>query len=803
MKGKLYSFEQFFTAEDIPMNKEKMVKIDRIVVPKIQRPYAQGRKQERFIRQTFLKDIFDAISRDEILEMNFVYGIVRQSEDKLSIFELLDGQQRITTLFLLHWYLANRMLDTIPEYLSRFVYETRTTSTDFCQELSKFKKEIRITPSKTIKQAKWYARSFDKDATIEAMLIMLDAIHEKCEETVVAYPTIKLFPRLVNLKFYILSLGEFGLSEELYIQMNARGLSLTPFDNFKADLVGYIKDSPTLKEPVLLVNSQVEKEVPLYLNISTKIDTTWIDLFWHKGSTDYDKIYFSFFHRYFANKCLLEYRKNLSPDNMRTSQTYAFLDDLSQKEQSRYLGFGVFKAMLDADIEHIKHLEVVLDCLKEHYVSDIRPLLFPAWSAKEWGLFEDSSKFTREQAVVFGAVVEFIEAYESFDKTLFKQWMRVVWNVVENTNIDGLSPQTATLRKLAEIIRAAAKARDLYGVLSSYAVGDDNSRAIKEEGLKAVAILAQPKWEEVFTTAEIHSFLKGMVGFFYTPDMTIVDFEHRYELVKDVFCDTGIVPALKKRYLLIRAMLCQLKEWKELSGLNITSNVEPEKYLKNLLASNHNVRQFFRALFSLEDLSAVRKELEAVVASPATINIWDKGTDVDQECLNRAYQRLCTDVRLHQWMEKERAIRVQWSDGHTFVSRPKAWYARVMLDTERNVAIASLVENDDFRYFDENQVGMYKEVGDYYGKSVDLVKNISGREIWLQFDIQRTINVWVAFSDNADKQSLLLKYQIRDEVIGKGYYLLIGNYNYAGTDIYQAICRLLFDPSMGCLSRLS
>ena len=33
-----------------------------------------------------------------------------------------------------------------------------------------------------------------------------------------------------------------GLSDDLYIKMNARGKQLTDFENFKADLVGYIKN---------------------------------------------------------------------------------------------------------------------------------------------------------------------------------------------------------------------------------------------------------------------------------------------------------------------------------------------------------------------------------------------------------------------------------------------------------------------------------------------------------------------------------------------------------------------------------
>ena len=73
--------------------------VEAIEIPVLQRDYAQGRSIEKIarIRKDFLDVLHDALVNDASVTLDFVYGdIVR---GKLT---LLDGQQRLTTLFLLH-----------------------------------------------------------------------------------------------------------------------------------------------------------------------------------------------------------------------------------------------------------------------------------------------------------------------------------------------------------------------------------------------------------------------------------------------------------------------------------------------------------------------------------------------------------------------------------------------------------------------------------------------------------------------------------------------------------------------------
>ena len=83
----------------------KLISTYRIEIPIIQRDYAQGRLSESAsaIRSELLESIYAALVYDSPLDFDFVYGSVEG--DKMFP---LDGQQRLTTFYLLHWYLSQK-----------------------------------------------------------------------------------------------------------------------------------------------------------------------------------------------------------------------------------------------------------------------------------------------------------------------------------------------------------------------------------------------------------------------------------------------------------------------------------------------------------------------------------------------------------------------------------------------------------------------------------------------------------------------------------------------------------------------
>ena len=229
-----------------------------IYIPRIQRDYAQGRKDQQAtqIRQKFIKDIFESLEKRKKLDINFVYGNVEEGQNGQRVFVPIDGQQRLTTLFLLYWYFASwsgNLNDANREILSRFQYETRFVSGEFCQRLVR---EVRVDLQQLndlnsdtdlidkIKDYYWFFNAYDNDATIKSMLVVLQDIHNtvKCIDDKSIFDTFfsLLSSKECPVTFLYLDIANLGLTDEIYIKMNARGKALTRYENFKAQLSSYL-----------------------------------------------------------------------------------------------------------------------------------------------------------------------------------------------------------------------------------------------------------------------------------------------------------------------------------------------------------------------------------------------------------------------------------------------------------------------------------------------------------------------------------------------------------------------------------
>ncbi len=268
--------------------------VKAIEIPILQRDYAQGREEVTAVRELFLDSLYDALLVNEetitpSLDLDFVYGSF-EGEDG-GIFSVLDGQQRLTTLFLLHWFLAqkNNQIEIFrdkfvtSEGLSRFRYKTRHSTTDFFNALttSEFEGVDLYNIRNQICDSQWFYSSWMFDPTIQSCLCMLDAISNKFNHI-----DINLYERLTNtsrpyITFQYLNLHSFKLSDDLYIKMNARGKPLTAFENFKAWLF-----------------DRVETELETN-HFEYKVDQQWTDLFWKRSvedNVDFDLIYLKFFN---------------------------------------------------------------------------------------------------------------------------------------------------------------------------------------------------------------------------------------------------------------------------------------------------------------------------------------------------------------------------------------------------------------------------------------------------------------------------------------------------------------------------
>ena len=776
---KRYNFISLYE-NHLPSESGDVVSLDKVKVPKIQRPYAQGRTlaAETYIRKNFLNDIFNALTEDKELELNFIYGSIT-SEGKYNVLELLDGQQRLTTLFLLYWYLATRELEPESDEdkrcrkcLMNFYYETRTTSSDFCRHLADFHCDLtKNLPSIEIKSdIRWYFQIFNQDSTIISMLEMLDDIHRKYES--LQEDKRNLYARLQNITFYVLPLQKFRLTEELYIKMNARGLQLSPFDNFKAGLTGFISDKEHREEfmsPREIESAGKKKTLPFYLDFASKIDTKWIDLFWHapegsdnlfeagkQATNTYEQAYLSFFNRFFAYKYILTIQ-DLSLDEVQKDTTLKFFyeqaDDALLKNLN--ISFEPFQNALEKDPDMVFEMETVLNIFYDHF-EEIRQTLTPCWGTKPYAVDTMLAKYTKFQHndfIVLSAIMSFIIAHKDFDTERFNNWMRIVHNIVENTNIDGLVPTGRLVQLLDGLAEHIAKSESFFYGVSTYRDAGETTRpirALEEERNKASLIFQNPEWLPTFEIAEKDKFLKGAVGLLYADGIDCEEFLRRYELVQEMFSETGITPAYGKdgKHILLRGLLTQIAEIDKIDKLYLTELVETQKHLKNLLTEKRfsAMHNFFRMdLLTKRNQDEIKTRLEEVIDQDFKFEIeWNPEK---AKSFTVGFNRLVHEpgiIDLAQTYETAaKTFRIYYDYGDLFYACRYAQNdGRIMLDTERQLIAKRLCDELGFTFCGTHTADYIAKFGDTFGFYLCVMKEIGGCRLYASFDNSQTLHVY-------------------------------------------------------------
>jgi hypothetical protein len=483
-------------------------------VPIIQRDYAQGRPDEMEVREEFLNSLKEALQKpvnnpELPLNLDFIYGSVEG--DSETRFLPLDGQQRLTTLFLLHWYLAwrdehwevFRQLFQADRH-SRFTYSVRPSSNEFFDELVGYRPDARPDEipevAQLVSDQPWYFRSWRLDPTIQSVLGMLEAIHERFSTSS------GLFSRLIDedqpaITFQLLDLKNFGLSDDLYIKMNARGKPLTQFENFKARYEHELESQ--FKGVTFKIGGQ-NLSVAKY--VALRMDTAWTDLFWRlrdRKSNLYDGALMNMFRA-----VALVTR---SPDDGE------YLNDFLRLRNA-------FKHPSYTDF----HARGWLD---ERFTLTIIHL-FDAWSMgdKKLSAFLPDNRYFDEKAIFnkvvtslaglsnaelvqFAAYTGFIEKYqERLDVTAFQEWMRIIHNLSVNTEYNRPDDIRRSIVGLNHLLEHAED------VLKHFAESDNptsgfNTQQIAEEKLKAELILLDGTWRALIDQAEVHEYFRGQIEF--------------------------------------------------------------------------------------------------------------------------------------------------------------------------------------------------------------------------------------------------------------------------------------------------
>lgn len=534
-----------------------------VVIPQLQRDYAQGRAEAKELRERFLSQILRVLRREEgRLNLDFVYGYDKAlSPNHHPIFYPLDGQQRLTTLWLLHWYLLpSESVAKEREWLLRFSYRTRSSSTRFCQLLV----EYAVVDVAAIKDQPWYRQSYNADATIAAMLGTLRTI----EERVAPEERVALWERLCHqraLTFDVIDIKgeEFRLTDELYIKMNARGKQLTSFECYKADLTRALREIGEQDVPC----SYKGKPLSYADYFAFKVDNEWLDLFYHGKIDGLDKRMYGFIQN-IAKLCFF-----LDPENAEKNvNAFTYSDSVN-----------VFSRQGNA-----KRLISILDLFER--IQAKQPLraffatLTPSIRFLEEGedpapvdLFREScdKNASVKTLVLLLALSHYMEKYQLVEATEeLQDYLRVLRNLLwEERQLDEMRYRSnvrinSLLTYWSWIESLASREQVLDAIKNSGEVFLKKKEKEKKEGKlhqRVDFILKYPELKPLIGELEDHPLLAGQLGIFdLSKDAN--EFERQAKAFKQIF-DPAFYTRKHTSKLIIRALVAS--EYPGVQGKNV------------------------------------------------------------------------------------------------------------------------------------------------------------------------------------------------------------------------------------------
>ena len=532
-EGERTSFFKLFAENDF-----------RIVIPMLQREYAQGRESAKEVRTEFLKALYTYL--DEGIperDLDFIYGNIANND-----FIPLDGQQRLTTLFLLHWYLSritsdaelrnqfdSKLLDYTGQH-SRFTYKTRTSSSDFCDALmlqkldlskllinksNKNKSSIKLT----IENKNWFHLSWQHDPTIVSMLNMLDAIHEIFNNRADFLPLLLDTERPI-ITFLFMELDKYHLSDELYIKMNSRGKPLTDFENFKARYSEYIGEKLSSSGHMVsrnrILNDGTILPMALDRYFAERIDNAWVNLIWeyrNDGEVDRSMDFGQTCDFRMANlvRALLSLKYiELNPQTKgETYPTFSLLVNQSGREPLSFLSLREGKAL---SLENSEFLIDSMDLLCESGnkpKTHLKPEFSHCFSISSLmnKILFTPRDLTYNDRVILYAYLGYLLKFGRNDG--INQWMRVIFNLAnsENNRIDSATEVSNAIRSVCSLLENAPEI--LKYLTSGERIEAFPSWLIDEERIKAALILRPngDKWLSKILEAERHGYFNGQIGF--------------------------------------------------------------------------------------------------------------------------------------------------------------------------------------------------------------------------------------------------------------------------------------------------
>lgn len=539
---------------EVPDNLFALLSRYRVVIPGIQRHYVQGANNPKAesVRKQFIKEIFTAIEKKQNeFNLHFIYGPINTNgEDS---FVPVDGQQRLTTLWLIARYAVEKAEPSdrkdLLSLLSRFTYEDRINAKRFCQALTCEDSRWDITqdPNPDILCQDWFVDYWKEDETVASMIRMLSTIYEewnKHQDSITAEDILEAIASKIR---FNLKIDAFG--DDIYMKMNARGLQLTQWENFKGKFSEDLcedKKEWWVKEMEELSNrfftcSDEQHELP-------------------------DNAFFALYARimaYEAKKTGVDCGNGIKELAAYTHNTWSQIE-LPFVPYSDFSGITNNESIASTVAATcVKMIKTVLDRYQEivPYFGD-RTLFETFFHPKN----KNDLDFTL-------CCYEYFKKFDNIETKDFLKALRLMWNILENVQDN----RVELVKKIIDL-----EDKTLYSRQIKKIIGSNAPEQAEEEAEKAIQMHYNDKsmpndwneeklgswsnWNDAIEKAEEYAFFHGSIRFLYEKNSngktTWENFATKLSNCMDLFVSEGL--SEDKKVKANQVLISHCEDWKKL-----------------------------------------------------------------------------------------------------------------------------------------------------------------------------------------------------------------------------------------------
>lgn len=478
------------TASHEPNNLFSLLSKYRVIVPGIQRHYVQGENtvKAKEVRTTFIRDILRNMMPDpKPLNLDFIYGPI--DTVGADAFVPVDGQQRLTTLWLLARYFAESLDEqarpVVLKLLSRFTYEDRIHATRFCQAFTSADNSFfnhDKAPSDAIKQSKWFNPYWVADCTVAGMLNTLDTIDSIKRQQYPDGTAEECLNYMCSHLTFQLCVDQFA--DDIYMKMNARGLTLTQWENFKGRFAEMVKDA--VKGDVVKVNwdTQIESVSDSYYDCMQDLP---------------DSAFLAFMARIVVYEAKIA-EVDVADNVAKVAKHTDWSKDLP------HVPFDEFIKLFER-VAPVSVANTFLTVIAKVATKETVKLLTPYWQRERTLIQSLCHPKNRNELDFSLCVYEYFKKFTDPNIEDFTLALRLIWNILENVNVDDKVNLYNRVTGIRQIIQKGCQSLYSKGMTDG---GDNAAAQYAEEAVKASVYSAGEK-EDIALMQDVEESMHGRI----------------------------------------------------------------------------------------------------------------------------------------------------------------------------------------------------------------------------------------------------------------------------------------------------